>query len=87
MGALMARGAIIADLPLGGTGALDREFGAVMACAGVSSAPLSPQALLSASFDAIAVAPHSEAGGVGVRQILYPRLNAAGEWAPSSISG
>ena len=83
----MSRGAIIADLPLGAVGALDSEFGAVMACAGASLAPYTAPTLLSASFNFIIVAYHSETEGVGVRQILCPNLGEHGEWAPLAVSG
>jgi Flp pilus assembly CpaF family ATPase len=80
-----ARKGMVADLPLGGRGSLDRTLAAALAVAGAHVNPDMAASLLKTAFDVVVVAARTRSGVPAVRQIAATGLGANGEWAAKVV--
>jgi hypothetical protein len=80
-----ARKGLVAELPLGGRGGLDRTLAAALAVAGTPVDADGAAALLKTAFDVMVVAARTRSGLPAVRQIAATGLGSSGEWAAKVI--
>ncbi|MDD5305760.1 MAG: FHA domain-containing protein [Deltaproteobacteria bacterium] len=85
LAAATGRPGIVAEIPLGAAGPLDREIAAVMAMAGAPLALPAAAGLLSAAFDLMVVLGRADSGGPLVSRILAPALDERGAFAPKVL--
>jgi pilus assembly protein CpaF len=85
LAAAAGRLGIVAEIPLGAAGPLDRELAAVMAVAGAPVALPVAAGLLEAAFDLVVVLGRSDGGGPLVSRILAPALGERGAFAPKVL--
>lgn len=78
------RRGVIAELPLGGIGTLDRELMVGLLAAGISASVQTAGALLAAAFDIIIITGLSKHGEPIIEQILQTG-KTGGDWAPKVV--
>jgi pilus assembly protein CpaF len=76
---------VIADLPLGAVGHIDRELVVALGTSGVSLRPDQAAVLLEESFDIIAVVGRDTTGAIVVERVLACALSEKGGWAPQIL--
>jgi hypothetical protein len=86
LAAASSRLAIIAELPIGAMGRINRELSVALVSAGLSTTPAQAALFLNEAFDIIVVADTlSDTGIPCVKTVLATALSDRGTWAPKTL--
>jgi pilus assembly protein CpaF len=83
--AAASRPGVIAELPLGGCGRIERELSLAMTAAGSTVSTIQSALLLQEAFDIIVVVGRHPNGAVLVKKVLSCAISDAGQWSPGVL--